>query len=556
MDRRLAELAPQSQRIAALEADLAALRRQIVQSANRAREEVRRELDAARKGFEKSEEAQRRILAELEKVRQARDSGERRNAELVTKTAALLERMEQAAARNAETARRIGTLERELAEAKAGEARAREQESEAALLRETAERRRAEIERLEEARKDQDRELKELRDDVADLERMLEDASVAEPAAAQVEVEPPAPEPEEDELFPSGERITVDPEPSPEPEPEPEPEPVEAEEVPAESAAVEPIGGASAPADVTLEAAKAALDPRNLFGPDADDGRPNYVLLEQLSRDAMGAVYRAYERAGGGQFAVRFLPAQEDEEKAEAIEREVQKLIGLPHPNILPVLGSGRRENEVYVEMDLVQAEPIGKAQIREIPRLCLIFRDVADAVHYAHEEGVIHGDLNPETVLLGRDEGGDHAYVKDFGLAHQLESFAPPSASKQPSLTIRNPAFLPPEQMKDARGALSVATDVYGLGSTLYSVLVGRPPFDGKDVRQVRSRVMIEEPPPLESIRLDAPMALAVVIRRAMAKEARLRYATAREFADALTGFLEGKGTKILSRPASPKGR
>ena len=301
---------------------------------------------------------------------------------------------------------------------------------------------------------------------------------------------------------------------------------------------------------------EAIQDSRNLFGPAGGDGKPAHVLLELLSQDSLGAVYRACERATGQFFAVRFMPGQAGEEQTAAIEREVELLMALPHPNILPVRGSGRRQSRLYITMDLVNAESLGQAKIREIPRLGAIFRDAADAVHYAHEERILHGDLNPGNILVGREGDRDHALVKDFGLGHLLEGTGAPAPAKQGGISIRLPAYLPPEQMKEMKGKLSVAADVYGLGAALYATLAGRAPFEGQDARQVCTRVMMEEPAPLERLRPDVPEALAAIVRRAMAKERSLRYGSAKEMAEALTRFLEGPMTRLRVRPPAPEER
>ncbi|HLF92965.1 MAG TPA: serine/threonine-protein kinase, partial [Planctomycetota bacterium] len=286
-----------------------------------------------------------------------------------------------------------------------------------------------------------------------------------------------------------------------------------------------------------LTAAEAASDPRNLFGPAGDDGRPRHVLLELLSRDALGVVYRACERATDRYFAVRFMSGQAGDEQTSAIEQEVELLIALPHPNILQVLGCGRRQNRLYVEMDLVKATPLGEAKIQEIPRICSLLRDAAEAVHYAHEEGIFHGDLHPGNVLVAREGEKDHALVKDFGLGHLLEGVGPQASSP----AIRQAAYLPPEQMKEMKGKLSVAGDVYGLGATLFAALAGRAPFEGQDPKQILSRVLMQEPPPLEKVRPDVPEALGAIARRAMAKERSLRYESAKEMALALERFAGG---------------
>ena len=325
------------------------------------------------------------------------------------------------------------------------------------------------------------------------------------------------------------------------------PEPV------APPAPAEPIPALPPPPDPG-QIVEAALDPRKLFGPAGNDGQPCHVLLDLLSRDALGAVYRACERATSRFFAVRFMAGQAGEEQTAAIEREVEKLIALPHPNILHVQGSGRRQNRLYIAMDLVEAQPLGRVKVPEIRRIAAIFRDAADAVHYAHEEGILHGDLSPENVLVAREDGREHGLVKDFGLGFLMENVLPTSG-RQAGLLIRSPSYLPPEQMKEIQGSLSVAADVYGLGATLYATLTGRPPFEGKDVRQVRSRVLFEEPLPLERARADCPEALAAIVRRSMAKEISLRYPSAKEMSESLTKFLEGR-VSTIRRQAPVEGR
>jgi serine/threonine-protein kinase len=264
--------------------------------------------------------------------------------------------------------------------------------------------------------------------------------------------------------------------------------------------------------------------------------------MEILSRDSMGVLYRASERSSGRQFAVRFMSGQAGEEQTQAIERAVEKLISLPHPNILHVQGTGRRKNRLYIAMDLVEGATLGAAKIQDVRRVATILRDAAAALHYAHEEGILHGDLNPENILVAREEDRDHALVKDFGLSYLLESLAPASTGKEAPQMVRNPAFLPPEQARVLKSPLGIPADVYGLGVTLYAALAGRAPFEGKDAAQVLKRIQIEEPPPLERLRPDLPPALGAIARHSMAKERGLRYASAQEMADALSKFLDGK--------------
>jgi predicted nucleic acid-binding Zn-ribbon protein len=512
------ELSAQTSRAARLDQEGAALRQQVAQEAA-AREEQRRNLDVARQRVMEFTEEHHRLFGEQKQVQENLGAACTENSELKAQRASLADQLKAAEGRIAESSRRLEALQRELAEAKKWEAKARDAESQAAQARETASIRFADLARLEKMRAEQDRHVVDLRSTVADLERRLQEAGADPPVPEPVLIVPPPAAP------PAEKPPSIFDEAPPAPPPPAAPV---AETIP-------PAVSVPKPADETT------LRPQNWFGPPGEDGQPAHVLMEILSRDSMGVLYRASERASGRQFAVRFMSGQAGEEQTRAIEREVEKLISLPHPNILHVQGSGRRKNRLYFAMDLVEGQTLGQAKIQEIPRLCAILRDAAAAVHYAHEEGIFHGDLNPENIIVGRDGDKDQAIVKDFALGHFLETVAASSAGKDAPPVIRNPAYLPPEQVRVLKSALSAAVDVYGLGATLYAMLAGRPPFEGKDAAQITKRIQIEEPPPIERVRPDVPPAVAAVARRAMAKERGLRYATMQELADALTKFLDG---------------
>jgi chromosome segregation ATPase len=507
------ELSVQTSRAARLDQEGTALRQQVAQE-TAARDEFRRSLDVARQRVMEFTEEHHRLFGEQKQIQENLDAARTENSQLKAQQASLAEQLRAAEARIVESSRRLEALQRELAEAKKWEAKARDAESQAAQARETASIRFNDLARLEKMRAEQDRHVVDLRMTVADLERRLQEAgslpSASEPVLLVPPPEPPAEKP-----------------PSIFDEPPPLPASV-AETIP--SAVSVPK-----PADETT------LRPQNRFGPPGEDGQPAHVLMEILSRDSMGVLYRACERASGRQFAVRFMSGQAGEEQTQAIERAVEKLIALPHPNILHVQGTGRRKNRLYFAMDLVEGVTLRAAKIQDALRIAAILRDSAAALHYAHEEGILHGDLNPENILVAREEDRDHALVKDFGLSYLLETLAPAAAGKEAPLMLRNPAYLPPEQARVLKSPLGIPADVYGLGVTLYAALADRAPFEGKDAAQVLKRIQIEEPPPLERLRPDLPPALGAIARRAMAKERGLRYASAQEMADALSKFLGG---------------
>jgi predicted nucleic acid-binding Zn-ribbon protein len=528
------------------------LRRQVEQAA-KAGEDSRRELDEAKKqaaslrsrledaeaGLKKSQEAQaadreaqarqvedlrrkaeqgakagddaarrvKELEASVASLQEARDRAELESAGLRTKAAELKKQLDDADVRTADARRYFDSLEKELIDARDAEARAadaaaktglreRDAAAKASLHAEAEQRLRLEVARLEELRAQQQKSLDALGKKVTDLERRLVEAELRKIDAPEP-VAPPT--------------VTIGAEPVP----------------PAQS-----VPG-SASTETTLK-------PQNLFGPLGPDGKGIYILDSILSKDALGVVYRATERESGRHFRVQFMAGQAGEEQTQAMERGMEKLVALPHPNILHVQGTGRRKNRLYVMMDDVDAPTLAYERIRDVRRICALLRDAAAAIHYAHEEGIFHGDVNPETILVARVDGREQAMVKDFGLGFMQEVMVPGGASKDAPQIFRNPAYLPPEQVRALKSPLTPAVDVYSLGATLYGALAGRPPFEGKDAVQVSKRVMIEEPPPVEKVRPDVPEAVGAIVRRAMAKDRGLRFPTAQEMADALRRYLD----------------
>jgi len=533
-EARAQELSTQASRVAALEQELSELKSRVEES-GRQLEGTQADLKTAREALERAEAESAELrsqatdrasqadqaqaaaksleesLQQIKKLEEARAKADAENAELRTQAAELKQEIGRSEARTAEATRYFESLERELIDSREAEAKIREEAAKASSGGEEEQRLRAEVARLESAGREQEETVNRLVQKVVDLEDRLAEAQGKPPE----ETEPP--------LTPIA--ITVDPEP---PRP-PTPAAPIASAIPPPQA----VPGPTSTAETTLR-------PQNLFGPNAEDGQPAYLLHEILSKDALGVVYRCSERTTGRKFLALFMAGQAGEEQTQAIERGVEKLVALPHPNILHVQGVGRRKNRLYLMMDHVEAPTLGQAKIQEVPRICAIVRDAASAVHYAHEEGIFHGDLNPESILVSQQEGQDHALVTGFGLGFLQEIMHPVSAGKEAPPVVRNPAYLPPEQVRVMKAPLAAAGDVYSLGATLYSVLAGRPPFEGKDAAQVSKRVMIEEPLPIEKVRSGVPEAVGAVVRRAMAKERGVRFATAQEMADALTRFLD----------------
>jgi serine/threonine-protein kinase len=171
------------------------------------------------------------------------------------------------------------------------------------------------------------------------------------------------------------------------------------------------------------------------------------------------------------------------------------------------------------------------------------LLAEVAEAVHHAHMRGILHRDLKPANILIDTE---GHGQVTGFGLAKRVEADAEMTAS---GAILGTPAYMAPEQATGRRGAITVATDVYGLGSVFYALLTGQAPFAGNSV--VDTLTMVKERPPESLRRLNAkvPRDLEVICLKCLDKDPRRRYANAQVVADDLRAWQENR--PILARPS-----
>jgi serine/threonine-protein kinase len=160
----------------------------------------------------------------------------------------------------------------------------------------------------------------------------------------------------------------------------------------------------------------------------------------------------------------------------------------------------------------------------------------VADAIHYAHGQGVLHRDLKPRNLLTGE---GDRVYVSDFELGRELTAGAGISST---GTIIGTPAYMPPEAALGKPGCWSPRADIYSLGATLYALLAGREPFEGDVLLEILSRVAAGRFAPLRTVAPSAPPDLEAVVAKAMSREPERRHVTAAELADELGRFLRGE--------------
>jgi hypothetical protein len=273
----------------------------------------------------------------------------------------------------------------------------------------------------------------------------------------------------------------------------------------------------------------------------------DYELLEKIARGGMGVVYRARQVSLNRTVALKMILAGQlaSETDVRRFRAEAEAAANLDHLNVLPIYEVGEHDGQHYFSMKLVTGGSLASrmAEFRQDPRLGVgLLAQVARAVHFAHERGVLHRDLKPGNILLDAVQ----PYVADFGLAKRVDADTGMTAS---GAIVGTPSYMPPEQAR-AQKALTVAVDVYALGAILYELLTGRPPFRGASQLDTLLQVLEQEPePPRKQNALVHPDLEAVCLK-CLAKEPAGRYATAAQLADDLERWLDGAA--VLARSPS----
>jgi len=278
-----------------------------------------------------------------------------------------------------------------------------------------------------------------------------------------------------------------------------------------------------------------------------------YRIDRLIGRGGMATVYLAEDERHHRQVAVKLLHAELIRALGvERFGREIAIAARLSHPHILPLLDSGAvtlRAGEVaspFYVMPLIEGESL-RARLERTPVIPLrealrITTEVADALDYAHRQGVVHRDIKPENILFS--EG--HAVVADFGLARALGEAAPATLT-QAGQTLGTPQYMSPEQIT---GDFEVdgRSDQYSLACVLYEMLAGKPPGGSTDLRSMLMRRLSSAPPRIREASPEVPEHVEAAMLRALAVDRTERFATAGEFA----GALVGSGSMQIITPAA----
>jgi len=297
---------------------------------------------------------------------------------------------------------------------------------------------------------------------------------------------------------------------------------------------------------------------------DASPGGPepgrilgDFRLVRFLAKGGMGQVWEAEQLSlGGRRVALKLvLPGRYDARSMELFGREARAGGRLQHPGIVSVYGHGTSEGLAWIAMELVEGSCTlkdfleGVAREPEVPPgydravACLV-AEIADAMHVAHREGVIHRDLKPQNVLITQEE---RPKVSDFGLARLTDETALSVTGEFAGTYF----YMSPEQVAAKRARIDHRTDVFSLGVVLYELLTLQRPFQGDTTHQVAAQILMKDPPDPRTYRSKVPRDLAVIAGKALEKDRDKRFPTMAELAADLRRYLADE--PILARPPRP---
>jgi WD40 repeat protein/predicted Ser/Thr protein kinase len=273
----------------------------------------------------------------------------------------------------------------------------------------------------------------------------------------------------------------------------------------------------------------------------------DYELLEEIARGGMGVVYRARQTSLERIVAIKMILSGQFASK-QIIQRfrgEVTAAALLQHPNIVAVHDVGVHDGQHYFSMDYVEGQNLSQlVGNRALPaaKAARYVKLIAEAIQYAHQQGILHRDLKPSNVLV---DASDQPRITDFGLAKRLEGDSSITGTGQ---MLGSPNFMPPEQASSQRGKVGKRSDVYGLGAILYHLLTARPPFQAESFESVIDQLLNTEPVSPRLLNSSVPPDLETICVKCLQKEPARRYQSAQELADELDRFLRHE--PIHARP------
>jgi len=292
------------------------------------------------------------------------------------------------------------------------------------------------------------------------------------------------------------------------------------------------------------------------------EGNPEYEILRELGKGGMGVVYLARNKAMDRLEVLKVVnKAVLDRPGAiERFQREIRSAAKLNHPNIVIAYHAPQLGNLLVFAMEYVPGENLAeviKNQGGPLPVLnaCYYVQQAVLGLQHAFEKGMVHRDIKPQNLILAKDGKRHIVKILDFGLAKARSEKKADYDLTGEGKMLGTPDYIAPEQMMDAASA-HIRADICSLGCTLYFLLAGRPPFQGRSLLELLQAHQSAEAKPLNQVRSDVAPGLAAVVAKMMAKAPEQRYQTPLELAQAILPFLKVEGKRTSPSPAATGSR
>jgi len=319
-------------------------------------------------------------------------------------------------------------------------------------------------------------------------------------------------------------------------------------------AATPASGGSGTGVRTPLPPGKSGLDRASSLSNQILDAR--YQVMKKLGEGGMSYVYLAKEISSGDTVAIKVLSPRlaSDKSSVERLRREAGLAMRLDHPNVCRILRLGESEDGlIYLVMPFLKGELLSDREVRGGPMDMTLgvtlLKQMCAGLHHAHELQIIHRDLKPENVMLVPDDNGgvERAVVMDFGLAKERR--ADPAIAKLTAtgIILGTPEFMSPEQIRGK--PLDARSDIYALGIVAFEMFTGKLPFQGRNAQEMMIARLRSQPIAIRTLRADVPDAVEKALTKALQTNPDDRFASAIEFAEALTGSAPSSGGGLFGK-------